>query len=91
MSDEKSKKPWEDIIKWEYESARQKEKIFKTTIKELSQNPSLKSYFKQYQNAEKSIESYAWQKSGWLVDKLRIESCIEYNSPKYMTKVLLVD
>ena len=84
MSNDNSKKPWEDTIKWDYESARQKEKIYKQTIKELTHNPSVKAYLKQFQNVQFSIEFYAWQKARWIVDKPHLEWCLEYNSQKIL-------
>ena len=80
MSNENSKKPWEDTIKWAYESARQKENIYKQTKKELTHKPSAKAFLKQFQNVEHNIDFYAWQKSQWMVDRPHLEWCLEYRS-----------
>jgi hypothetical protein len=81
MSNNESRKPWQDdIIKWEYDSARLKEKIYKETIKSISKDASSKAYLKQYQNTESTIQFYAWQKASWVVDKERSEWTLDNRS-----------
>ena len=80
MSTEDKKKPWQDCIKWEYESARQREKIFKQTLKKFATNESIKEYLNQFQNTEFNVEFYAWQKARWLVDQEKVEWCLDYTS-----------
>jgi hypothetical protein len=82
MSNEDKRKPWQDTIKWEYESARQREKIFKQTLKKFATDQGRKDYLNQFQNTEHSVQFYAWQKARWLVDKDQTEWCLDYNSSK---------
>ena len=80
MSNEEKKKPWQDTIKWEYESARQREKIYKQTLKKFATVESIKDYLNQFQNTEFSVQFYAWQKARWLVDQDHTEWSLDYSS-----------
>ncbi len=82
MSNKDNKEPWQDTIKWEYESARKREKLYKQTLKKFATDDSLKDYLSQYQNTEHAVQFYAWQKARWLVDRDQTEWCLDYNSSK---------
>ncbi len=82
MSNDDKKKPWQDRIKWEFESARQREKIYKQTLKKFATNKSIKEYLNQFQNSQPTVDSYAWQKARWLVDKNQTEWYLDYSSSK---------
>ena len=80
MSNSDKKQAWQDAIKWEYESARQREKLYKQTLKKFATDEALKDYLSQFRNAENAVSSYAWQKARWLVDKEKVEWCLDYKS-----------
>lgn len=67
MSNKNNKEPWQDTIKWDYESARQREKIYKQTLKKFATDDAIKDYLSQFQNTESTVKLYAWQKARWLV------------------------
>src|ERR1035437_9672989 len=87
MTSSENKKPWKDIIKYEFSSARKKQKIFNDTIKWMQTDEKVQAYLNQFNqvNIYSSIESYAWQKSRWLTDKDKNEDYLEdagYESKK---------
>lgn len=68
---EEPKKPWDETIKYEFATAKRKEEIFKATLEYLHTNKKVQKYLQQFQpeNLERTLESYAWQKARWLVQK----------------------
>ena len=47
---EKPKKPWDDIITFEFDKARRKEEIFKATLEFFKQNKKAQKYFQKLMN-----------------------------------------
>ena len=80
MSNKDNREPWKDSIKWEYESARQREKLYKQTLKKFATDEGIKDYLSQFQGTEQAVKSYACQKARWLVDKNQTEWCLDYTS-----------
>ena len=68
---EEPKKPWDDSIQYEYDSAMRKEEIFKATLEYFNTNEKAKKYLEQFNpdTLPGSLSSYAWQKARWLVQK----------------------
>ena len=81
MNDNNDKKPWQDTIKWEYDSARQRESIYKQTLTDLAANKKAQKYFRKYDPSSiaAQIDSYAWRKAKWMVNKEQNEWCLEFN------------
>ena len=79
MPNSDNKKPWLDTIKWEYESARKREKMYKQTLKKFAADEGIQHYLSQFRGAESAVQSYAWQKARWMVDKDQVEWCLDYN------------
>ena len=44
MSNTDKKKPWDNLIKWEYESARLREKMYKQTLKKFATDEAIINY-----------------------------------------------
>ncbi len=70
-NEEKPKKPWDDIVQYEYDSARAREEIFKTTLNYLNTDKKVQKYLKKFQpeTLQQTLRSYAWQKARWIVDQ----------------------
>lgn len=74
------KKPWDDIIRYEYDTARRKEEIFNATLAYFQTNEKTKKYLEQFNQEAllRSLKSYAWQKARWLADKDHDEYLNDY-------------
>ncbi len=84
MEESNDKKPWQNTIKWEYDSARQREAIYKQTLKNIAANKDAQQYLREFQpsSVKSQLSSYAWQKATWLVNKGQSEWCMEFNGLK---------
>src|SRR4051794_32380339 len=84
MEDSNDKKPWNDVIKWEYESARLRENIYKQTLESIAVNKKAQQYLQRFQpsSVESQLSSYAWQKARWIVDKEQNDWCLEFTGLK---------
>jgi hypothetical protein len=84
MSTDNNNITWRDTVQWEYEGARRREKIFKQTLERFAQDKEVQEYLQEFQpsSVQSVLESYAWQKAKWLVDKPGSEWCLEYTALK---------
>ncbi len=85
---EEPKKPWDNTIHFEFDTARRKEEIFKATLEYLRTNEKAKSYLAQFnqETINGALESYAWRKAGWLVKKEYDEYWDDYSKLKDKNK-----